>query len=42
MPLPATSLVLQMFRYCQAKDMLQDGTQAVVKAVEKLAATELA
>ena len=42
MPLPATSLVLQMFRYCQAEDMLQDGTQAVVKAVEKLAATELA
>ena len=42
MPLPATSLVLQMFRYCQAEDMLQDGTQAVVKAVEKLAAIELA
>ena len=41
MPLPATSLVLQMFRYCQAEDMLQDGTQAVVKAVEKLAAIEL-
>ena len=41
MPLPATSLVLQMFRYCQAEDMLQDGTQAVVKAIEKLAATEL-
>jgi len=37
MPLPATSLVLQMFRYCQARDMLENGTQAVVKAVEALA-----
>lgn len=42
MPLPATSLVLQMFRHCQAENMLQDGTQAVVKAVEKLAAVEIA
>jgi 2-hydroxy-3-oxopropionate reductase len=37
MPLLATSLVLQMFRHCQAENMLDDGTQAVVKAVEKLA-----
>ena len=37
MPLPATSLVLQMYRHCQAKGMLDNGTQAVVKAVEKLA-----
>lgn len=41
MPLPATSLVLQMFRHCQAENMLQDGTQAVVKAVEKLASKNL-
>ena len=37
MPLPATSLVLQMYRHCQAEDMLDNGTQAVVRAVEKLA-----
>jgi 3-hydroxyisobutyrate dehydrogenase len=37
MPLPSTSLVLQMFRHCQAENMMDDGTQAVVKAVEKLA-----
>jgi 3-hydroxyisobutyrate dehydrogenase len=37
MPLPSTSLVLQMFRHCQAEDMMDDGTQAVVKAIEKLA-----
>ena len=37
MPLPATSLVLQMYRHCQAEGMLDNGTQAVVKAVEKLA-----
>lgn len=41
MPLPATSLVLQMFRHCQAEDMLQDGTQAVLRAVEKLAGQKL-
>ena len=41
MPLPATSLVLQMFRHCQAENMLDDGTQAVVKAVEKLASVKL-
>ena len=41
MPLPATALVLQMFRHCQAEDMLQDGTQAVVRAVEKLAGQKL-
>ena len=41
MPLPATALVLQMFRHCQAEDMLQDGTQAVVRAVEKLASQNL-
>lgn len=41
MPLPATALVLQMFRHCQAEDMLQDGTQAVVRAVEKLAGKKL-
>ncbi|MCW4050574.1 MAG: NAD(P)-dependent oxidoreductase [Candidatus Bathyarchaeota archaeon] len=37
MPLPATSLVLQMYRHCQAENMLDNGTQAVSKAVEKLA-----
>jgi 3-hydroxyisobutyrate dehydrogenase len=41
MPLPATSLVLQMFRYCQAENMLNDGTQAVVKAVEVLASKKV-
>ncbi len=41
MPLPATSLVLQMYRHCHAEDMLDNGTQAVVKAVEKLASTKL-
>jgi len=41
MPLPATALVLQMFRHCQAEDMLQDGTQAVLRAVEKLAGQKL-
>jgi 3-hydroxyisobutyrate dehydrogenase len=41
MPLPATSLVLQMFRHCQAENMLDDGTQAVVRAVEKLASKKL-
>ena len=41
MPLPATSLVLQMFRYCQAEEMLDDGTQAVVKAVETLASKKI-
>ena len=41
MPLPATSLVLQMFRHCQAENMLDNGTQAVVRAVEKLASTKL-
>jgi 3-hydroxyisobutyrate dehydrogenase len=41
MPLPATSLVLQMFRYCQAENMLDDGTQAVVKAVEALASKKI-
>ena len=41
MPLPATSLVLQMFRHCQAENMLDDGTQAVVKAVETLASKKL-
>lgn len=42
MPLPSTSLVLQMYRHCQAEDMLANGTQAVVRAVEKLASTKLA
>lgn len=41
MPLPATSLVLQMFRHCQAENMLDDGTQAVVRAVESLASKKL-
>ena len=41
MPLPTTSLVLQMFRHCQAEDMMEDGTQAVVKAIEKLASYEV-
>ena len=42
MPLPSTSLVLQMYRHCQAEDMLANGTQAVVRAIEKLASTKLA
>ncbi len=41
MPLPATSLVLQMYRHCQAEEMLDNGTQAVVKAVEKLASKKV-
>jgi 3-hydroxyisobutyrate dehydrogenase len=41
MPLPATSLVLQMFRYCQAEGMLENGTQAVSKAVEMLAGKKI-
>lgn len=41
MPLPATSLVLQMFRYCQAEGMLENGTQAVSKAVETLAGKKI-
>lgn len=36
-PLPATSLVLQMYRHCQAMDMMDNGTQAVSVAVERLA-----
>jgi 3-hydroxyisobutyrate dehydrogenase len=40
-PLPATSLVLQMFRYCQAEGMLEKGTQAVSKAVEMLAGKKI-
>ena len=41
MPLPATSLVLQMYRHCQAMDMLDNGTQAVSVAVEKLAGKKI-
>jgi 3-hydroxyisobutyrate dehydrogenase len=41
MPLPSTSLVLQMYRHCQAENMLDNGTQAVVRAIEKLASTSL-
>ena len=41
MPLPATSLVLQMYRHCQAMDMLDNGTQAVSTAVEKLAGKKI-
>jgi 3-hydroxyisobutyrate dehydrogenase len=37
MPLPSTSLVLQMFRHCDAMGMRDKGTQAVSVAVEKLA-----
>jgi 3-hydroxyisobutyrate dehydrogenase len=41
MPLPATSLVLQMFRHCQAMDMMDNGTQAVSVAVEILAGEKI-
>ena len=41
MPLPATSLVLQMFRHCQAMDMMDNGTQAVSVAVESLAGEKI-
>jgi len=41
MPLPATSLVHQMFRHCDAMGMRDKGTQAVVVAVEKLANKKL-
>lgn len=41
MPLPATSLVHQMFYHCAAEGMMQDGTQAVSRAVEKLAGKKL-
>ena len=41
MPLPATSLVLQMYRHCQAMDMLDNGTQAVSTAVETLAGIKI-
>jgi hypothetical protein len=37
MPLPATSLVHQMFIHCAAEGMRDKGTQAVAVAVEKLA-----
>ena len=37
MPLPATSLVHQMFLHCAAEGMKDKGTQAVAVAVEKLA-----
>lgn len=37
MPLPSTSIVLQMFRHCDAMGMRDKGTQAVSVAVEKLA-----
>jgi len=41
MPLPATSLVHQMFINCAAEGMRDKGTQAVVVAVEKLANEKL-
>jgi len=41
MPLPATSLVHQMFYHCAAEGMRDKGTQAVVVAVEKLANEKL-
>ena len=41
MPLPATSLVHQMFYHCAAEGMMAKGTQAVVVAVEKLANEKL-
>jgi 3-hydroxyisobutyrate dehydrogenase len=37
MPLPATSLVQQMYRGMQAEGLLEKGTQAVSMMVEKLA-----
>ena len=37
MPLPATSLVQQMYRGMQAEGLLDKGTQAVSMMVEKLA-----
>jgi 3-hydroxyisobutyrate dehydrogenase len=37
MPLPATSLVHQMFVHCSAEGMNDNGTQAVAVAIEKLA-----
>jgi 2-hydroxy-3-oxopropionate reductase len=37
MPLPATSIVHQMFLHCAAEGMKDKGTQAVAVAVEKLA-----
>lgn len=40
-PLPSTSLVHQMFRHCDAMDMRDKGTQAVVVAVERLANKKL-
>lgn len=40
-PLPATSLVLQMYRHCQAMDMMDNGTQAVSVAVERLAGKKI-
>jgi len=36
-PLPATALVHQMFRHCDAMGMREKGTQGVVVALEKLA-----
>ncbi len=41
MPLPATSLVHQLFYHCAAEGMRDKGTQAVVVAVEKLANEKL-
>jgi len=41
MPLPATSLVHQLFFHCAAEGMRDKGTQAVVVAVEKLANEKL-
>lgn len=37
MPLPSTSMVLQLFRHCDAMGMRDKGTQAVSVAIEKLA-----
>lgn len=37
MPLPATGLVHQLFRHCDAMGMREKGTQGVVVALEKLA-----
>lgn len=37
MPLPATSLVLQMYRHLESLGLVEKGTQAVSIAVEKLA-----
>jgi 3-hydroxyisobutyrate dehydrogenase len=36
-PLPATALVQQMFRTVEAEGLSEKGTQALIKAMEKIA-----